>query len=527
MNIAHLLSDISNQMSNTIAIYEYKLNGTACITFGELDRRSDQWAAALTHNGIRQGDHVLILHEMSIDLYVFMVALFKIGAVGLFLDPSFGNTYIVKAFQLCKPVAMFTGGAANWLRLAVPELNRIPIRLTTSTLRRIAGSALVSGEVFPLANVAANAPALLTFTSGSTGQPKGIVRTHEFLKRQLDVLKEELSLTSGEVDMTTLPIFLLANIACGVTSVIPGGLRPRKKTYDARPVLRQISALGVSRMSGAPAFFQRLCEQAQREGQTFSGLRKIYTGGGPVFPRLLTSLSQVAPNAHLHTIYGSSECEPICTIPAGEITQVDRQRMNTGSGLLAGRPIACTKVRLLKSFDPQPQWARPDEAGEVIVSGDHVIKSYFKGIGDSETKLTIDGEIWHRTGDAGAFDTDGRLWLLGRWSVGCTDAMGERRLFPFQIESAALSLMPGADRVAFVQYEGKKVLLLQMPLHRRVRLNSRCAHYDTNYVQKMLPWAGIDNVIQVSAIPSDNRHGSKNDYPAIFRLLKQTMRLPA
>ncbi|MGH9552761.1 MAG: hypothetical protein ACRD3W_25505 [Terriglobales bacterium] len=152
--------------------------------------------------------------------------------------------------------------------------------------------------------------------------------------------------------------------------------------------------------------------------------------------------------------------------------------------------------------------------GEILVAGDHVIKGYLNGDGDAETKILLDGEIWHRTGDAGYFDEAGRLWLVGRWSAVISDTHGT--LFPFQVESAARHL-PGVAQAACIQHDGKRILLVE-PDRPLALLFSRRRHKFRAMTER-LNWANIDAVVPVSKIPLDPRHNSKLNYPAIRKLL--------
>ncbi len=136
--------------------------------------------------------------------------------------------------------------------------------------------------------------------------------------------------------------------------------------------------------------------------------------------------------------------------------------MRDGCGLLTGKPIAEIQLRIIPD-----QWGKavthadplaPMETGEIVVSGGHVLKGYLNGEGDSETKFPIDGAIWHRTGDAGYIDPDGRLWLLGRCSAKVSDVHGD--LYPFAVECVAMSF-PFVRRCAFVLHKGKRLLAVE------------------------------------------------------------------
>ena len=94
MNIASMLCERARQMGEATALTDTRHGQDRLVSFRALDAITARVAGEITSQGIRQGDGVLILHPMAIELYVFLVALFRVGAVGMFLDPSAGRKYI-------------------------------------------------------------------------------------------------------------------------------------------------------------------------------------------------------------------------------------------------------------------------------------------------------------------------------------------------------------------------------------------------------------------------------------------------
>src|SRR5262249_40952665 len=126
-------------------------------------------------------------------------------------------------------------------------------------------------------------PALLTFTSGSTGRPKAAVRTHGFLLAQHRVLEQSLNLKAGEGDLTTLPIVLLANLASGVTSLIPAADLRYPGAINPVPVIDQIQTHQPVSSAASPAFFECLTRYCTEHSLTLPSFRKLHSGGAPVF----------------------------------------------------------------------------------------------------------------------------------------------------------------------------------------------------------------------------------------------------
>jgi acyl-coenzyme A synthetase/AMP-(fatty) acid ligase len=248
------------------------------VSFRALDAMTARVAEDIASCGIGSGDGVLILHPMAIELYVFLIALFRLGAVGMFLDPSAGRKFIEHCISIYAPRAFFGSWKAQMLRLWVPPLYQISPSFCTSLfpathLISIDG---LGSSARTIAEVDDSAPALITFTSGSTGQPKAALRTHGFLIAQHRALQESLSLGQGCIDLATLPIFVLANLASGVTSVLPDADMRSPGKIEALPVLEQIERHSVTTTAASPAFIRRLTAECMRSNKSMPQLKQVF-----------------------------------------------------------------------------------------------------------------------------------------------------------------------------------------------------------------------------------------------------------
>lgn len=144
-----------------------------------------------------------------------------------------------------------------------------------------------------------------------------------------------------------------------------------------------------------------------------------------------------------------------------------------------------------------------------MVAGDHVLKGYLGGHGDAETKFQVEGETWHRTGDAGSLDATGRLWLSGRCGARIDDGHG--RLYPFAVECVAMTF-PEVRRAALVTHHGHRLLVVEAvdPSH-APDLESR--------LTTAVASAHVQRVFLLPRLPVDRRHNAKIDYPALHKLL--------
>jgi acyl-CoA synthetase (AMP-forming)/AMP-acid ligase II len=143
-----------------------------------------------------------------------------------------------------------------------------------------------------------------------------------------------------------------------------------------------------------------------------------------------------------------------------------------------------------------------------VVSGDHVLPGYLHGQGDEETKFKVNGIIWHRTGDAGYLDGQGRVWLLGRCAARLEDNHGI--LYPFAAE-CVIYQNPDVRRAALVSHEGRRIMA--------VEFHGPAASPELAWFKEATAWASVDEVWVCRHIPVDKRHNAKIDYRALRQLL--------
>jgi len=457
------------------------------ITFTALRERVGEVAGGLAVQGVAPGDRVLLLVPMGIDLYVSLLALFHLGATAMLIDPSGPMEDLLRRYP---PVGLIGSSKAHLLRLKHAALRGLGLYVSTGfTLlphRRLSG---VSGPA-PEVDTAGH-PALLTFTTGTTGAPKAIARSHAFLLSQHRVLAGHMPLGPGDVDLPTLPVFLLHSLAGGATCVIPDADLRQVGQVDPDPILRQIRDRDVSSTSASPAFFQQLADRLEQSGETLDGLRHIFTGGARVPAGLIDQLARVAPQAALHIVYGSTEAEPIAVLDA----RTHRGRLEraeaSGHGALVGTPVPDIQVRIDGPID-QP--------GEVLVAGPHVNPGYLDDPeAEARTKVRDGDTVWHRTGDVGVVDEGGELWLVGR--VG-EDIAG---LWPLQVEGAAEQLS-FVRRAGLAEVAGDPVIAVEMidpPADWQAQVEA-CTRA---------------RAVQVGTIPVDPRHNAKIDRAGLTALL--------
>ena len=522
MNIYQQFEDSLTCAAALPALISGIRNDRRVVTFAELERKVDGVVTIFRQRGLRAGDTVLLAVPISIDTYIVMLALLKAGMVIMHIDPAHGPSTVARILKNWPPDGIVASRPILMLGLLFPELRRIPRRFVVggSARRavRLCNDSELQGQM-PMTERSSADSAILSFTSGSTGAPKALTRTHGFLRKQMEILNR-ISLTSADdIDFVAMPMFVLFNLAKRITSVLPACNMQHPGRADPRIILSQLRTESATRMVASPALLERLADHCLIRDQKIPDMRCISTGGGPVGPTLPHRLRAIAPHAIVKTVYGSTEAEPIASIDDHQVSVVDRVKTREGAGLLVGKPVRGCAVRIIQNqpgrelgpYTPESfsnQCLSDGSVGEIVVSGEHVIRGYADPAHDRDTKIQVQNTVWHRTGDAGYFDPSGRLWLVGRCSAALSDYRGT--VYPFQVEYA-VNAVRGVRRAALMARDGDRVLVLETSSR---EFRSHCAE-----AAKCVADFEIDRIVTVHRIPVDRRHDAKVDYPALARLL--------
>ncbi len=476
MNLAHTLVQQAEERPDQPAL----IHGRLSLSYAEFETRSAQLAARLKAKGLQKGDVVLICLGMGIPLYILLLALWRAGAHALFLDPGMSAADLDRVLQRVSPHWMIGAAKGRLWRWTRKPLRKLPYLWFSGKVNSSTANATPE-------TLSPESPALITFTYGSTGVPKGLVRSHAFLATQLQLLQPLLNMQPGQRTLATLPVFALSNLASGMRTVIPTGPVHKPAAMNGNKIAACIRNQQIESITASPAFYEQLLAGTPAP---LPSVRNIFVGGAAVFPSLMDRLARKFPEAEITAVYGSSEAEPIAEMTLQELTPDRRQEIVEGAGLYAGIPVDSIELRIVKN--------------EIQVTGPQVLRGYLDGIGDAENKINENGKIWHRTGDAGRLDAEGGLWLLGR----CSARQGT--LFPFAVEAAAVAC-GGIQLAGLVEVHGKRILAVQ-PLPEQhpdaEKLNTLCRkhHLDT--------WTSL-------RLPTDRRHNAKVDYPALTRTLQK------
>ncbi len=400
------------------------------ITFGELDRETDRYAHGLVEAGIRRGTRTILMVRPSVEFFLLTFALYKIGAVPILIDPGMGRRRMADCLREVDAEAFVGVPLAQTFRL----LHRSAfggLRLVVTVGRRWAWGGrrmkdlrLDSWRPFPIAQTRPDHPAAIIFTTGSTGPPKGVLYEHSMFDAQVRLLREHFQIGPGEIDLPTFPLFALFDPALGMTAVLPDMDPTRPALVNAEFIIRSIVDQQVTHMFGSPALLDRVGHYGQAHGVKLPSLKRVASAGAPVpSANLERFTSMLADDAVIHTPYGATEALPVASITSREILNETRRATERGAGTCVGRPLPEATVRIIRIDDgPVAAWSEAlslptGQIGEIVVQGPMVTRRYVTGVHANGLAKIADGQaVWHRMGDVGYLDDQGRLWFCGRKS---------------------------------------------------------------------------------------------------------------
>jgi long-chain acyl-CoA synthetase len=269
--------------------------------------------------------------------------------------------------------------------------------------------------------------ALIQYTGGTTGTPKGAMLTHQNLSanaRQVARLDPDVGQTNDLI-LGVLPLFhVFANTCVLNRTVLTGGEIVMLPRFNAKQAIAELRRTRPRSLPGVPTMFQALLDAPGMQPGDFSSLRYCISGGAPL-PRQVKELFESTTGARVIEGYGLSESSGVVSTNPYE----GPNKLGT-----IGQPIAGTRVRLVSREDPA--LPTPEgEPGEIVVAGPQIMKGYWnRPEADATVFVTdADGVRWLRTGDVGTIDEDGYIRIVDRLKD--MIAVGGFKVFPSQIEA--------------------------------------------------------------------------------------------
>jgi acyl-CoA synthetase (AMP-forming)/AMP-acid ligase II len=367
----------------------------------------------------------------SLEFFALFFALFKAGCVPVLIDPGIGLKPLKTCLGEAKP-KVFIGVTRAQIARLLFGWGRGHVEHTVTIGRRPLGQGWRYADLltenatdFAAPEIDPDAMAAILFTSGSTGIPKGVVYRHRHFTAQVELVRDTYGIRPGEVDLPTFPPFALFDPALGMTTVIPPMDFTRPARANPEMLVSLIEQYKVTNLFGSPALMNTLSRHLEAHSANLPTVRRALSAGAPVPPDVVERmLAALDDDADLHTPYGATECLPVATISGRELLGGPADANRQGQGICVGRPLPVNRIRVIRVNDQaierleDSREVEPGEIGEICVSGPTVTDRYWQRAPQTRlAKMTDDqGTVWHRMGDLGWIDDDGRLWYCGRKS---------------------------------------------------------------------------------------------------------------
>lgn len=504
------------------------------VTVAQLDEMVARIGAGLKAVGLEKGDRVIIFIPMSLYLYAAMFAVQKIGAIAVFLDSWARRDQLGLSAEVVSPKMIISVEQAFAYLKEVPQIADIPLKIvagpTTNSYTAHLEALMQTPTRCETEPVESEHTALVTFTTGSSGTPKGANRTHRFLAAQHYALNRHLPYVEADADLPVFPIFSLNNLAAGVKTVIPAIDVGSPAAHDAPVLIAQMRSTQTTCTTLSPSLLNAVSAYCLDKNIELDFLRRIITGGAPVSKDDVVKIKKVCPNAEVLVLYGSTEVEPMAHIEGQEmIDQVQSEDPEwVEEGVNVGKMDEGLSVKFLKiNKDPiyikqASDWTEHLVAqgcvGEIIVAGEHVCESYYNNE-EAFFRAKIrdhEGRVWHRTGDLGKVDQLGQLWLVGR--VHNAIKRADEYSFPVRSE-IIMKKCDFVDKCAYLgvqdQKLGEKTVCVFSP--KKSENSPEQITRMKEEIQRMMTKnkVSVDEVILTDHIPMDPRHHSKVEYTVL------------
>jgi fatty-acyl-CoA synthase len=378
------------------------------ITWAQLHRRVRRLAAALAARGVSRGDRVAILMTNRPEFVEATLAANAVGAIAVPVNFRLAPTEAAYVLQDSGATLIVTDTLIAPLAAAAAAALPQPPGIIAAGLDPAAGAESYqavldgAGATPPEVEIDERDVALIMYTSGTTGRPKGAMLTHlNLLMQAITAIRTSRLHDEGNVPLLNVPLFHIAGIGGMPPSLMLGATTVIMPTapFDAEATLDVIESEGVTSLFLVPAQWQALCAHPDASRRTRS-LRTISWGAAPATVTLLETMAQTFPAAEIISVFGQTEMSPVTTsLPAADAVR------KIGS---VGKPIPTIAARIV---DERMNDVAPGEVGEIVYRGPSLMAGYWNNPAATQEAFA-DG--WFHSGDLVRADDEGFLYVVDR-----------------------------------------------------------------------------------------------------------------
>lgn len=425
--------------------------GNQRITYAELDGRANALAHALQRRGVARGDRVMVFGDNTVESAVAFWAVLKASAVVSVVNPLTKADKLAYLLNDCRASALISDGhLAGVFSEAVSRSEHLRAVVVSGEIGAAQLAALPGGMSFTeaLAEDRSAPPprrsldvdlASIVYTSGSTGEPKGVMLTHRNMLAAATSVSTYLGMREDDVVLAVLPLAFDYGLYQMIMSFRVGArvVLERSFTFPAA-VLTQVVKEGVTGFPGVPTIFAVLSEMKTLEKYDFSRIRYVTNTAAALTQKHIDRLQQIFPQAQVFSMYGLTECKRCTYLPPADLAR------KPGS---VGIAIPNTELWIVDEHDAR---VPPGQVGQLVIRGATVMRGYWEKPEQTARKLRpgpLPGELVLYTGDYCRMDEEGYLYFVGRMDD-IIKSRGEK-VAPKEVENAIVDI-PGVKEAAVI-----------------------------------------------------------------------------
>jgi long-chain acyl-CoA synthetase len=444
MLIHHFLERSAASRPDAISVVHEKNRAS----YADVNKAANQVAHALIGYGVKPGDRVVLICENSVAYIIGYYGILKSGGISVSLNPEMKATSIEELLNELEPKALIVSSKYE-SAIETIDLGRLGVHRLVITRPMAAGLAALHPASSPddlLPSQSGHDPdppidphscAMIVYTSGSVGKPKGVMLTHANVVANTRSIIEYLELTPQDIQMVVLPFFYVMGKSLLNTHMAVGGrvVINNQFAYTAS-VLKQMVDEGVTGFSGVPSTYAQLLFKSPlaQYRDRLPALRYCSQAGGHMPKHIKLELLKILPaHTRLVIMYGATEA-------SARLTFVPPEKLSEKIDSI-GIPISGVRMSVLSADGTV---LGPGEIGELVARGDNIMTGYYRD--GASTRNVLDTHGYH-TGDLGFRDEDGFFYVTGRKDSQLK--IGGHRINPQEIEDVIIESGQAAECVIF------------------------------------------------------------------------------